>query len=96
MYAIERENMMTRAVDILTDVESLSFEESMKELEMLVRKLEEGRIPLKEAITAYERGTSLRKHGEKLLDEARLKIEHIVQDANETFSTVPSPLEETL
>ena len=88
--------MMMCAVDMPTDIESLSFEESMKELEILVRKLEEGRIPLKEAITAYERGTSLRKHGEKLLDEARLKIEHIVQDANGTFSTVSSPLEETL
>ena len=96
MLLDKRDTTVMHTTEVKTDVENLSFEESMNELEMLVRKLEEGRIPLKEAIAAYERGTILRKHSEKLLEEARLKIEHIVQDANGSFSTVPSPLEEKL
>lgn len=93
---MEWKNIMTTPAETLTEIENLSFEEAMKELETLVRKLEEGRVPLKEAITAYERGTSLRKHNEKLLEEARLKIDQIAQDAGGTLSTRPSPLEETL
>lgn len=77
-------------------IDTLSFEEAMKELETLVRTLEEGRIPLKEAIQAYERGVRLRKHNEKLLEEARLTIEEISQGSNGELSTRPSPLGETL
>ena len=89
-------NIMTTPVETLSEIENFSFEDAMKELETLVRKLEEGRVPLKEAITAYERGTNLRKHNEKLLEEARLKIEQISQDTVGVLSTHPSPLEETL
>ena len=56
---------------------SLSFEEAMKELETIVRRLETGEQSLEDSITAYERGTALRQHCEKILKEAALKIEKI-------------------
>jgi exodeoxyribonuclease VII small subunit len=87
-----RKKMST--MDVPDDIKALSFEEALKELESLVRKLEEGRIPLKDAIVAYERGTHLRKHNEKLLAEAQLKIQHIVQQDENKISLQPSPLEE--
>ena len=74
------------------NIENLSFEEAMKELEVLVGTLEEGRLPLKEAIQAYERGTRLRRHNEKLLEKARLTLEEIVQDSNGALSKRPSAL----
>ncbi|MGI4851013.1 MAG: exodeoxyribonuclease VII small subunit [Janthinobacterium lividum] len=77
-----------------THVATLSFEESLRELEGLVRRLEEGRIPLKEAMTSYERGTALRRQCEKLLSEARLKIDQIVQGEEGKLSTERSTLEE--
>jgi exodeoxyribonuclease VII small subunit len=59
------------------DVSALSFEQAMKELEDIVRRLESGQVKLDEAVSAYERGAALRKHCEEKLTEARTKVEKI-------------------
>jgi exodeoxyribonuclease VII small subunit len=59
------------------NIEALSFEAAMKELEAIVSKLESGQGQLEEAITLYERGTALRQHCETKLREAQMKIEKI-------------------
>ena len=61
---------------------TLSFEEAMLELTQIVKRLEEGKIPLEEAVTVYERSTALRLHCEKQLKEATLKVEAIVQKSS--------------
>ncbi len=43
-------------------IEKLSFEEALGELESLVRRLEEGKCPLDEAIKTFERGIGLKNH----------------------------------
>jgi exodeoxyribonuclease VII small subunit len=63
-------------------IESLTFEQSMQELETLVRRLEEGRMPLEESIKAYERGTTLKNHCQSKLQEAKLKVDQIVLAPN--------------
>lgn len=68
---------------------SLNFEEALKELETIVRKLEEGKISLEEAIVAYERGAALKSHCERLLKEARLKIDQIMVGENGEVSAQP-------
>lgn len=60
------------------DIEELSFEEALSELEILVRRLEEGKITLDESIRGYERGTALKQRCEKLLQEAQSRVETIV------------------
>jgi exodeoxyribonuclease VII small subunit len=60
------------------DIEHLSFEEALSELEALVRRLEEGKITLDESIRGYERGTALKQRCEKLLQEAQSRVETIV------------------
>lgn len=77
-------------------LESVPFEQAIQELETIVRRLEEGRISLEEAIQSYERGTQLREHCEALLKSARTKIEEIVQRQDGTIATKPSPLQESL
>lgn len=62
----------------MQSIESMSFEESLKELETIVRRLEEGKINLEDAMNAYERGAGLKAHCEKRLKEARLRVEQIV------------------
>ena len=62
----------------MQSIESMSFEESLKELETIVRRLEEGKINLEDAMNAYERGAGLKAHCEKKLKEARLRVEQIV------------------
>lgn len=62
------------------DIKDMSFEKAMAELESLVRRLEEGRLTLEEAINSYERGTALRSHCETKLRAAKLKVEQVLGD----------------
>lgn len=63
-----------------TDIGSLSFEEALKALEDIVRRLESGEAPLDESIDLYARGDALRAHCQKRLDAAQVRIEAIVSD----------------
>ena len=66
----------------LADVSTLSFEEALAELEKIVRGLESGQQKLEEAITAFERGSALRRHCEAKLAEAETRIQAIVERAD--------------
>ena len=59
------------------DIDKMSFEDALEELERIVRELEEGGVKLDMAIGAYERGAKLKSHCEKKLAEAKMKIEKI-------------------
>jgi exodeoxyribonuclease VII small subunit len=59
------------------EVAKLSFEEALAELEKIVRRLEEGKVKLEEAIDAYQRGAALKRHCEAKLAEAQARIEKI-------------------
>ena len=74
-------------------IETMSFEESLLELESIVRRLEEGKINLEDAMNAYERGAGLRAHCEKKLQDARLRVEQIVVGADGTLTSQPTSLE---
>jgi exodeoxyribonuclease VII small subunit len=60
------------------EVNSLSFEDALAELEQIVRGLEGGQQKLEEAITAYERGSRLRRHCEAKLAQAEQRVQVIV------------------
>lgn len=66
--------------DTLADLSSLSFEDALKALEDVVRKLESGEAPLDQSIALYARGDALRKHCQTRLDSAQARIEAIVAD----------------
>lgn len=68
------------------NVDTLSFEEALSELEGIVRSLESGQGKLDEAISAYERGELLKAHCEKKLKEAQDKIEKIKISADGSLS----------
>jgi len=76
-----------------TDIESLSFEDALAELEKIVRQLEEGKGGLDSAIEAYERGAKLKRHCEAKLAEARARVEKIVLKADGTVDAEPTNLE---
>ena len=61
------------------DIKKMSFEQSLKELEDIVRRLEGGEVELEKSIEIYERGAKLKSHCEARLKAAELKIEQIVQ-----------------
>jgi exodeoxyribonuclease VII small subunit len=64
--------------DAAANISVLSFEDALKALEDVVRKLESGDVPLDDSITLYERGEALRKHCQARLDSAQARIERIV------------------
>jgi exodeoxyribonuclease VII small subunit len=61
-----------------TDLSQMSFEQALRALEDVVRRLETGEVPLEESIDLYERGEQLRKHCQARLDAAQARIEKIV------------------
>lgn len=66
---------MTDAVD---DIATMSFEDALRALEGIVKRLESGEVPLDESIALYERGENLRLHCQARLDAAQARIEKIV------------------
>ena len=56
-----------------------SFEDALKELEAIVRKLENGSGDLESSISDYVRGTELKQFCDKKLAQARLKVESILE-----------------
>ena len=59
------------------DLDNMSFENAIKELESIVEELEGSELSLDDAVSAYERGAKLKNICQKRLDEARLKVEKI-------------------
>ena len=56
---------------------AISFEDALRELEAIVTSLERGDVSLDDGIAAFERGTALKAHCQKRLEEARMKVEQI-------------------
>jgi exodeoxyribonuclease VII small subunit len=63
---------------------AISFEDALRELEAIVTSLERGDVSLDDAIAAFERGTALKAHCQRRLEEARMKVEHIKLPADGT------------
>ncbi|MBA4011281.1 MULTISPECIES: exodeoxyribonuclease VII small subunit [unclassified Phenylobacterium] len=72
------------------DIDALSFEQALAELERIVGQLESGQAPLEQSIELYERGALLKAHCEKRLEAARLRVEKIVVGANGQAGVEPA------
>ncbi len=64
-------------------MENLSFEESLEKLEEIVNKLENGDVPLDDAIDEFGNAMQLVKICESKLSNAEESIAKIVQDNGE-------------
>ncbi len=73
---------------------SQSFESNMNRLEEIVRRLEDGAVPLEEAIKLFQEGTALAGSCGKLLDEAELEIVKLTKGAEGSIEEVPFANEE--
>ncbi len=52
----------------------IDFEATMKELELLVGRMEKGDLPLEESLKQYERGMELTQACQKALNDAELTV----------------------
>jgi len=63
------------------DVKKLSFERAIDELESIVKRLEDGKVPLEESVAIYERGEALKRRCEDLLRQAEARVDKITTGA---------------
>jgi exodeoxyribonuclease VII small subunit len=75
------------------EIAAMSFEDALKELEQIVKRLEAGGDKLNEAITSYERGALLKRHCEAKLREAQARVDKIVIAPDGSVTTEPTALE---
>ena len=63
--------------------EKKSFEDNLNELETIVKELEQGDVPLDEAITKFNQAMHLAKDCSKTIDEATKTVSKILNENNE-------------
>ena len=73
----------------MNEIEKLSFEETFKELQDTVHRLEGGGLTLDESIALFERGTKLAQHCGQKLDDAELKVGQLVPSDEGGYETIP-------
>lgn len=64
-------------------IKELSFEESLEKLEIIVKKLESGEVPLDEAIDNFNEAMKLAKTCDEKLKNAEEAITKLVKDNGE-------------
>ena len=60
--------------------DQLDFEQAFEELQVLVRQLEQGELPLEDSLRLFERGQALAARCNQLLDEAELRLRKLAPD----------------
>ncbi|MFN8520891.1 MAG: exodeoxyribonuclease VII small subunit [Chloroflexota bacterium] len=63
------------------DIERLAFDQALAELQSVVGQLEAGGLPLESSIQLYERGVALHTHCARLLGQAELRVQRLVEGA---------------
>lgn len=63
-----------------------TFEQSLDELETIVKKLEDGDLPLEKSLELFEQGVKLSRECRERLTNAERRIEALIKEADGTIS----------
>ncbi len=66
-----------------------TFETSLNELELIVKQLEDGEMPLEESLKLFENGVHLARECRERLTAAERRIEVLMKDADGSFNLEP-------
>jgi exodeoxyribonuclease VII small subunit len=66
----------------MTKKDTVNFESSLKKLEEIVSKLEDGDISLEDSVKSFEEGIGLVKECQKQLSEAELKVKKLLENGD--------------
>lgn len=69
-------------------MEHLSYEEAVKRLEEIVKKLESGDIALQESMELFEEGVALARHCSRQLNKAEEKVKVLLESDGVEFEEV--------
>ena len=70
------------------DIDRLSFDDALAELQRTVGELEAGGLPLERSIALYERGVALHERCAKLLADAELTVKQLVTRAGGALEAI--------
>ncbi|GHO84331.1 exodeoxyribonuclease VII small subunit [Dictyobacter formicarum] len=74
-------------------METLSFEEAFERLEAAIAALQEGKMPLDQALQRYQDGMQLAQYCNELLQQAELSVQQLsVDESTDTPSLSPLDL----
>jgi exodeoxyribonuclease VII small subunit len=65
------------------------FEEALTELEGVVRRLEQGELPLEDSLVAFERGMALVKQLSQRLEDIERRVEVLLRRDDGSLATAP-------
>jgi len=66
-----------------------TFEQSLNDLERIVKQLEEGDLPLEESLKLFEEGVKLSRECRERLTTAEQRIQVLMKDANGNLGLQP-------
>lgn len=79
--------------DAQSEVDGLSFESALEQLEGTVGRLEAGDMPLEEALDLFESGVQLSRRCSATLDAAEQRVEMLVADRADAGNPVVEDFE---
>jgi exodeoxyribonuclease VII small subunit len=71
---------MSDGDDLDTDIQEMTFEQAMEELDVTVAKLESGDLSLEQSLRLFERGQHLAAYCNLQLETAVLKVEQLTAE----------------
>jgi exodeoxyribonuclease VII small subunit len=69
-------------------IAALPFDKALSEFKAVVEKLETGNLPLEESISLFEQGVLLQNRCERLLNEAELRFQRLVDASGGQLRTI--------
>lgn len=84
-----------KASDVDRRLEALPFDRALAELQSVVTRLEAGNLPLEESIALYEQGVRLHERCARLLGQAELRVQRLVESAGGQLRALDLSLGET-
>ncbi len=69
--------------------ETLSFEDAFERLESAISALQDGKLPLEQALQQYQEGMKLAQYCNELLQQAELSVQQLSVDSNGTLLVEP-------
>ena len=66
-----------------------TFEQSLEDLEKIVKELESGDLPLEKALERFEQGMALSKQCSQMLDQTERKVTQLIKDTEGHAHEIP-------
>jgi exodeoxyribonuclease VII small subunit len=75
----------------MNELDEVTFEEALEELEEIVNRLERDALTLEETVVLYRRGKALAERGQRLLDDVELRVRQLASDGKGEYVEDPFP-----